>query len=119
MASGGRSEHCLLWVPSRSQGGGDGAVLNVRLARHPVGADRRSAAGICRWVAGTPIGTDRPPGGGRRNIEKAPPRREFDWLGPLASGQVRTTVIGYSDLNARAAPVNSSCLVTTLAAASV
>jgi hypothetical protein len=59
MASGGRPEHCLLWVPSRSQGGGDGAVL-VRLARHPVGADRRSAAGICRRAVGTPIGTDRP-----------------------------------------------------------
>ena len=34
-------------------------------------------------------------------------------------GQVRTTVIGYSDWGARAAPVNSSCRVTTLAAASV
>jgi hypothetical protein len=34
-------------------------------------------------------------------------------------GQVRTTVTGYSDWGARAAPVNSSCLVTTLAAASV
>ena len=31
-------------------------------------------------------------------------------------GRVRT---GYSDWGARAAPVNSSCLVTTLAAASV
>ena len=31
----------------------------------------------------------------------------------------RATVTGYSDWGTRAAPVNSSCLVTTLAAASV
>jgi hypothetical protein len=58
-------------------------------------------------------------GGGSRNIEKAPLRREFDWLWAFGVGQVSATVIGYSDWGARAAPVNSSCLVTTLAAASV
>ena len=48
------------------------------------------------------------------------PRTRSDGLA-FGDGQVgrRATVTGYSDWGTRAAPVNPSCLVTTLAAASV
>jgi hypothetical protein len=46
------------------------------------------------------------------------PRTRSDGLA-FGDGQVGATVTGYSDWGTRAAPVNSSCLVTTLAAASV
>jgi hypothetical protein len=41
------------------------------------------------------------------------------WVGTLRRRSSLATVTGYSDAGARAAPVNSSCRVTTLAAASV
>ena len=56
--------------------------------------------------------------GRQPQYREGPLRRKFDWSGLWRrSGQA--TVIGYSDWGARAAPVNSSCRVTTLAAASV
>ena len=46
------------------------------------------------------------------------PQNAVRWFG-LRRRSGRATVTGYSGWGTRAAPVNSSCLVTTLAAASV
>ena len=72
-------------------------------------------------------------GGDLRPVQHEPPGRGFAQPAPAGGvlaqrtplrlvgtwASVGATVTGYSDWGARAAPVNSSCVVTTLAAASV